>query len=295
MMDEGVTRRQGRKSGFLTEKDAQRAGREALKAVEDGTHVAPSNMTVREFFDKVFMPSVRMDRKPTTIELYERTGRSYIVARIGDVALQKVDTRAVSQLYAALRLNGMRKRVGGLSEYTVHTVHIVLSLMMKEALAQGYIVRNPCATLPRSPGRQSREMETWSAEEAVVSLPPELCSLLKTHRARQAEERLAAGSRWQSGDLVFTDAKGAPYYPPFVTASFGKARKATVARVIRLHDLRHTFATLALQAGVHPKIVAEQLGHKNVLVTLNTYSHVVPQMSELAANAVADAIAKAGS
>jgi integrase len=56
---------------------------------------------------------------------------------------------------------------------------------------------------------------------------------------------------------------------------------------IRLHDLRHTHATLALQAGVHPKVVQERLGHASVKVTLDTYSHVVPPMHQEAATRVA--------
>jgi len=60
--------------------------------------------------------------------------------------------------------------------------------------------------------------------------------------------------------------------------------------VIRLHDLRHTWATLALQAGVHPKVVQERLGHAHISMTLQTYSHVMPGMQTDAADRVADLI-----
>jgi integrase len=56
---------------------------------------------------------------------------------------------------------------------------------------------------------------------------------------------------------------------------------------IRLHDLRHTHATLALQAGIHPKVVSERLGHSNISITLDTYSHAIPAMQEEAAAKVA--------
>ena len=56
---------------------------------------------------------------------------------------------------------------------------------------------------------------------------------------------------------------------------------------IRLHDLRHTHATLALQAGVHPKVVSERLGHATVSITLDTYSHAIPAMQEEAAVLIA--------
>ena len=60
--------------------------------------------------------------------------------------------------------------------------------------------------------------------------------------------------------------------------------------MIRLHDLRHTRATLALQGGVHPKVVQERLGHSNISITLDTYSHVIPSMQTDAASRVADLI-----
>ena len=56
---------------------------------------------------------------------------------------------------------------------------------------------------------------------------------------------------------------------------------------IRLHDLRHTHATLALQAGIHPKVVSERLGHATVSITLDTYSHAIPAMQEEAAALIA--------
>ena len=59
---------------------------------------------------------------------------------------------------------------------------------------------------------------------------------------------------------------------------------------IRLHDLRHSYATLALKAGVHPKVVSERLGHATVGITLDTYSHVTPSIAREAADAVASRI-----
>ena len=63
---------------------------------------------------------------------------------------------------------------------------------------------------------------------------------------------------------------------------------------IRLHDLRHTWATLALQNGIHPKVVQERLGHVNVTITLQVYSHVIPTMHDQAADVVAGVISEAG-
>ena len=69
-----------------------------------------------------------------------------------------------------------------------------------------------------------------------------------------------------------------------------EAVKAAPVPRIRLHDLRHTWATLALRAGVHPKVVQERLGHKNISITMDLYSHVMPDMQESAAELVASIV-----
>jgi integrase len=71
---------------------------------------------------------------------------------------------------------------------------------------------------------------------------------------------------------------------------FKKALKAAKLPDIRLHDLRHTHATLALRAGIHPKIVSERLGHATVSITLDTYSHAIPAMQEEAATLIAELV-----
>ena len=113
---------------------------------------------------------------------------------------------------------------------------------------------------------------------------------MRQHRKRQLEERLAAGPLWQDSGLVFVHEDGQPYHPDTISYFFEKTVKRVGVRPIRLHDLRHTSATLALAAGVHPKIVQERLGHANISITLDTYSHVVPGMQEEAAAKVAKLI-----
>ena len=111
---------------------------------------------------------------------------------------------------------------------------------------------------------------------------------LRAHRVRQAEERLALGDGYEDGDLVFAEPDGRHIHPD----GFGKAFKRHAIDaglpVIRLHDLRHTHATLALQAGIHPKVVSERLGHSTVSMTLDTYSEVLPALQHEAAERVAE-------
>lgn len=75
-----------------------------------------------------------------------------------------------------------------------------------------------------------------------------------------------------------------------MTQSFRRLIEAYGLPIIRLHDLRHTHATLALEAGVHPKIVSERLGHSTVSLTLDVYSHAVPHMQQDAADQIAQLI-----
>jgi integrase len=87
--------------------------------------------------------------------------------------------------------------------------------------------------------------------------------------------------------LVFTRENGAALDPETITRWFRQAVKKSLLRMIRLHDLRHTHATLALQAGIHPKVVSERLGHSTTSITLDIYSHAIPAMQEEAAALIA--------
>ena len=145
---------------------------------------------------------------------------------------------------------------------------------------------------------------TTAGSSTVVSGPPKTprsrrqifldegtLAVLRDHRRRQNEERLAVGPAWNTdGDYVFTDELGESIHPDDVLRSFRRHATASGLPAIRLHDLRHSYATLALKAGVHPKVVSERLGHATVGVTLDLYSHVTPSIARDAADAVASRI-----
>jgi integrase len=106
----------------------------------------------------------------------------------------------------------------------------------------------------------------------TVEVDPETVAALREHRKRQAAERLQMGSGWTDHDLVFCD--GSPLHPERFSRTFGDRSRQLGLTPTRLHDLRHTWATLALEEGVHPKVVQERLGHLTILITLDTYSRV---------------------
>ena len=97
-----------------------------------------------------------------------------------------------------------------------------------------------------------------------------------------------AGEAWQDDNLVFCNEDGSALHPSRFTRRFVTACERAGVPKIRLHDLRHTWATLALQAGIHPKVVSERLGHATTGITLDIYSHVQPELDAHAATAVAE-------
>lgn len=121
----------------------------------------------------------------------------------------------------------------------------------------------------------------------VIDLDKPTITSLRSLRKRQLEERLAIGDGWPDHDLVFTHADGRLLHPERFSREFTRRIERYALPVIRLHDLRHTWATLALKSGIHPKVVQERLGHATINVTLDTYSHVTAGMQREAAETVA--------
>ncbi len=98
------------------------------------------------------------------------------------------------------------------------------------------------------------------------------------------------GTGWTDHGLVFCRVDGTMLHPERFSRSFGDRIRQLGFPKIRLHDLRHGWATMALSAGVHPKVVQERLGHANIGITLNVYSHVTAGLHDDAAEKVADLV-----
>jgi integrase len=129
----------------------------------------------------------------------------------------------------------------------------------------------------------------------VVSIPASIVAFLTRHRAQQNRERLVAGSRWQTTGHAFTSTIGTPLDERNVRREFYDLLKAQNLPRMRPHGLRHSYATILLAAGEHPKVVQEILGHSSVQLTLDTYSHLLPDlMLKERAAAKLDAILSGG-
>ena len=146
--------------------------------------------------------------------------------------------------------------------------------------------------------RRQRKQDGYAVEEGPlksdarrsISLDSGTVVALRAQLQQQLDDAGEWGEAWQATGHVFTREDGSPWHPDRVTKLFDQAVKAAPVPRIRLHDLRHTWATLALRAGVHPKVVQERLGHKNISITMDLYSHVMPDMQESAAELVASIV-----
>jgi integrase len=133
----------------------------------------------------------------------------------------------------------------------------------------------------RAKGQRYLEAEpkTEKSRRSIL-LAPGTIEILKQHRLKQLEAKQQAGEDWEERDLVFCTAVGTPLNPNKVLERFGTLLKRAGLPHIRLHDLRHSFASMMLKLDIHPKIVQELLGHSRITETLDIYSHVLPTMQE---------------
>jgi integrase len=130
-----------------------------------------------------------------------------------------------------------------------------------------------------------------SKSRRTVKLTPQAAEALKGHRARQNEERLRLGSLWVERGPVFPNRSGKPMNADnLYHRGFKPLLEKAGLSSFTFHSLRHTCATLLLSKNVNPKIVSEMLGHATISQTMDTYSHVMPGMSDVAAEAIESAL-----
>jgi len=131
------------------------------------------------------------------------------------------------------------------------------------------------------------ELKTRLSRRALL-MPASIVASLREHRCRQLEDRLAAGGKWLEAGLVFTTADGKPLEGSTVTRHFHDHLERAGLPQRRFHDLRHSCATLLLVQGVSPRVVMDVLGHSDIGMTMNTYSHVIPELRRDAADRMDD-------
>lgn len=345
-------RRQQKRRGFQTRRDAESALAEVITNTRRGNRIEPSKVTVSAFMTEQWFPVVKERVRESTFDSYSRNHRLHIDPSIGSAALQEVSPALLNALYQQLAQKG-------LSPKTIRHIHTVLRKAFSDAIRWGLLDRNP-ADAADPPRVERKEMQTWSASEVrefLSALKQDRLEVLftvlcttgmrrgevlglrwidldlqagrlsvqqtltsvnyklvfgkpKTARGRRSvpldgstvaalhlqreswsECRDLMGEGWQGDhDLVFVQPDGSPLHPDTVSDTFDRRVKSIGLKKIRLHDLRHTWATLALEAGVPVKLVSEVLGHSSPAFTLDVYSHVTPVMMEELARRVGQII-----
>lgn len=123
----------------------------------------------------------------------------------------------------------------------------------------------------------------------TIALPPSAFLVMESYHKAKETECLMIGTVLNDSDLVFSTL-GKPLRPNTVSRAWAMLAAKAGIKVIRLHDARHTHASLMLKQGIHPKVVQERLGHSTISITLDTYSHVAPGLQEAAAKRFDDAL-----
>lgn len=159
------------KGGYRTRRLADTALAEALSAYE-GAPVEPSKMTLGSYVADEWLPALVRDLKPSTVKGYDDQMRAYVLPALGSTKLRDLTPSHVVRLYTDLRTNGRTQSSGGLSESSVHHVHVTLGRCLRDATEAGLLATNPMLRVPRAARPRSAPMTTshedmhvWTAEE----------------------------------------------------------------------------------------------------------------------------------
>ncbi|MFC1901372.1 tyrosine-type recombinase/integrase [Chloroflexota bacterium] len=334
-----------------TKRDAERALREIISSVEQGSYVKPNKITTGDWLRQFLKDCASMSTTGRTQESYSSIVERHLIPALGRVPIAELHAQQIQNYYAEKISKGRADGKGGLSARSVIYHHRILSKALSYAVKMGVVVRN-VANDAEPPRADRKSMNTLSQEEIkrfldaaskteyyaffatllftglrrgellvlrwrnldlekaklmvvesghkldngnyiikepkttksrrTVVLPNPLMELLKAYRADQELWRVQLGVTLNADDFVFIRPDGSANNPNAVTLAFHRIIKKAGLKKIRLHDLRHTHATMMLQANINPKIVSERLGHASIGITLDIYSHVLPGMQEAA-------------
>jgi len=327
-----------------TEQEVRKKLTQATAAIDAGTYMEPSKMTVKAWLDIWLVEYVEGVVKISTLYSYQMQCRNHIKPALGAVKLSSLNAHTIQSLYNKLH------REKGLSAKTVKNIHGILHKALKQAVLLGYIKVNPtdACVLPRVVKQEIKPLDevgiakflkaikghnyealylvtlftgmrqgealglTWDSidfknktiliyqqlqrdkqkgggcyyaplkndKSRLISPPPFILEALREHRRRQLELRLRAGELWDNSNLVFTNEIGEHLVHQTVHRNFKVIVAALGFPAARFHDLRHTYAVAALQAGDDVKTVQDNLGHHTAAFTLDVYGHVTEKMKQ---------------
>jgi len=176
-------RRQKWHGGFRTRKEAEVARTKIVGDLHDGTYTEPTRLTLREWVEDKWLPTVETQVKPSTFESYRRNMRHHVLPTLGGRSIRDIGPGQLNSLYADLLANGRRNGPGGLSAKTVRYIHTILHKALADALDAGLVASNAAerAKPPRPRARATTELRFWRPEQLHSFL-----QLVEGHRLEAA-------------------------------------------------------------------------------------------------------------
>jgi integrase len=340
-------RKQKKKRGFQTKKEAEKALAALLNELNEGLYIEPSKQTFSDYM-RFWLDTKAHEMSIQTLKAYESYLKNHILSSLGPLPLASLTPMHVQGFVRELRSKG-------LSEWTVKRIFNVVNASLNAAVKMELIKKNPALSIEK-PKVTSKETTIWNLTEVSlflkhsmsspyhiafllavttgmrqgeilglrwrdvdfeneclyirqtlthdgkgfkegakskagnrsVGLDAVTVSNLKQHRKRIASNRLKQGPAYLDSDLVVSTSTGKPINPRNVLRTFYSLIVKANLPKIRFHDLRHTHASLMLQQGENIKLISKRLGHSSVKITLDTYSHVLPNMQQEASNRLAN-------
>ena len=209
--------------------------------------------------------------------------------------IQPLDTEQIIRFTKAIR--GSRfERVYLIALYTGMRMSEILGLQWDRInLDSGEILISKQLSIKREKGSERKMISTKTRKVRSIIVPRTAIGVIREQLRTQYSEKLSAGSMWDNElNLVFTDEIGGSLPHASVEHEFKRIARSANLPDMRFHDLRHTFATEAIRAGVDVETVSKTLGHFSVGFTLDVYGHVTQEMKIDAANRLQDAIDRRG-
>ncbi|KAA0565315.1 site-specific integrase [Bacillus sp. CH30_1T] len=336
---ESGKRKQKKKMGFKTKKEANAFLVESQSAIIKGSFIEPSKSSYKEFIVDWF-ENIKKKSIPRTADTHQILINKYILVHLEDVTLSKLNSMHIETF-----INRMHDK--GYSPATIRKAFNIVNNSLDYAVDKGLVLKNVAkkATLPKD---EKKEMHIWNEDQVrtflktiknenyfmlfymalqtgmrqgellglrwkdvdlenhtlsvkqvlshdakkfyngaktnagnrTIQLSETIVSELKKHRAKTLQEKMLLGNDYVDYDLVICTPLGTQLNPPNIRRLFNRLIKEAEVPKIRFHDLRHTHATLLLSKGVNIKVISERLGHANIKITLDTYSHVLPTMQK---------------
>lgn len=339
-------RKQKRRRGFETKKEAEKALAALLNEVNEGTYIEPSKQLYSDYLNK-WLKGKEHSLSIQTLKLYKSYMKTHIVPALGHLKLSALNPLHIQEFVTELRNKG-------LSQTTVKRIFNVVNASLNSAVKMELIKKNPASAIEK-PKWDSKEITIWNLQEVSsflkvaksspyyiafllaimtgmrqgeilalrwkdidfeneclyvrqtlthdgkefkngakskagnrsIGLDTHTISVLKQQRKKVVANKLKYGIAYNDFDLVVCSSKGKPINPRNLLRTFNNlVTKANLPK-IRFHDLRHTHASLMLQQGENIKLISERLGHSSVKITLDIYSHVLPNMQKDASNRLA--------